>query len=387
LLFTLVFLAILGGTGYLVYQRLQESGEEAEPEPRSRVAPVEVAPIELDAIELRRTFTGSLEARSRFVVAPKVGGRIEELPFDIGDPIQDGALVARLDDDEHQQAVVQAEADLEVARATVTESTSALEIARRGVERVQSLHERNLASDAQLDTAHADRLSSEAAVAVAEAQVTRAQAALEAARIRLGYTQVTVDWADGGAPRVVSERFVDQGDTVSANTPLLAIVEMDPLLAIVHVTERDFSRLATGQTAVLAADTYPGERFEGLVSRIAPIFRAATRQARVELTVANPEHRLKPGMFVRATIVLDRAAEATVVPFRALTRRDGQTGIFVVTPAGDAVQWRPVQEGLRDGARIQVLATPPLPEGRVVVLGQQLLEDGSPISIPAPGGS
>lgn len=385
-LFTVGFVGILAVLGWLIYQKLTLPAEEARRGGGPRDVPVEVEEIVRGPVELRRIFVGSLEARTEFVVSPKVGGRIRKLLLDIGDPVQRDAVVARLDDDEYQQAVVQAEADLAVANATKSEAASALEISGRAQQRMETLHGRGVASDSQLDVTSADRLAQEAKLAVAEAQVTRAKASLESAKIRLGYTTVTAGWTNGDGPRVVGERFVDEGDTVSANTPLLTIVEMDPLLAVVFVTERDFSRLAPGQSAKLSADAWPGEVFTGSISRIAPIFRASTRQARVELTVPNPGHRLKPGMFVRATVVLDRVEDAVVVPYAALAQRDDQDGVFLVAADGKSVSWRPVRAGIRDGDRLQVIAPGPPLTGRVVTLGQQLVEDGTPIRIPTPAG-
>ncbi|NIR30343.1 MAG: HlyD family efflux transporter periplasmic adaptor subunit, partial [Gammaproteobacteria bacterium] len=70
-------------------------------------------------------------------------------------------------------------------------------------------------------------------------------------------------------------------------------VELDPITAVFYVTERDYARLKPGQEAALSTDAYPGESFSGRIVRIAPVFRESTRQARVELRVANPDLRLK----------------------------------------------------------------------------------------------
>ena len=102
-------------------------------------APVEVAEIESGTIRSLRTYSGALEAHSSFMVSPKIGGRLEAMLVDIGDPVERGAVVARLDDAEYQQGLAQAEADLLVARANLGEAISALEIARRAMERTQTL--------------------------------------------------------------------------------------------------------------------------------------------------------------------------------------------------------------------------------------------------------
>ncbi len=354
----------------------------------SRPAPVEVAAIERGSIALLRTYSGELEALASVVVAPKVAGRVERVFVNIADAVTRGQLVAELDDAEYVQAVAQAGADLEVARANQAQARSALEIAEREFRRTESLVQRGIASASEFDAVRQERLAKRAQVTVGQAQVEKARAALETANIRLGYTRVTAGWTGGGDRRFVAERFVDEGQTLAANTPLLRIVELDPIVGIVFVTERDYGLLQTGQPVSLTTDAYPGERFSGRIDRIAPVFRTSTRQARVEMTVDNGRRRLKPGMFIRATVEFDRVDGAVIVPESALTLRDGKTGVFVVDGDGRTVRWREVRVGIRDGDRVQVEGDGL--EGRVVTLGQQLVADGAPVEIaggpgPVPG--
>jgi RND family efflux transporter MFP subunit len=182
----------------------------------------------------------------------------------------------------------------------------------------------------------------------------------------------------------VAERFIDAGETVSANAQLLSIVELNPITGVIFVTEGDYARLQINQPVALTTDAYPGEEFQGHIERIAPIFQQTTRQARVQLTVDNSWHRLKPGMFIRATVVLQRVANAIIVPEKALTTRGDRTGVFVVNEDGSTVAWREVQVGIREGERVQVSSEAVL-SGRVVTLGQQLVNDGSAITIPDSG--
>lgn len=381
----LIVAVALAGLAWLALERVG-GGVSGGPEKRGAAdgVPVEIAPVVRGPLELRRTFSGTLEAPARFVVAPKISGRVEQLAVDLADPVERGQVVAVLDSDEYEQAVMQARADLVVAQATQVEAASSLEIAQRALDRAQTLRRQSVASESQFDVAMADHLARQAALEVARANVTRAEAALKSAQIRLGYTTVSATWTGGDDDRVVAERFVDAGDTVAANTPLVSIVELDPLLAVVFVTESDYGRLETGQQVSLGTDAFPGRAFTGTVARIAPVFRQASRQARVELTVANPEHQLKPGMFVRVVAILDRVEEATIVPLESLTRRDGKDVVFVVDPDGRHVRRRTVQVGIRDGARVQVSGTGI--EGHVVTLGQQLLDEGAAISVPDASG-
>ncbi len=359
--------------------RLEDQDGSSVRGSESRAVAVEVAEVSRGLIRLHRTFSGALESTAKFVVAPKVSGRVELLAVDLADRVQRGQIVARLDNEEYVQAVAQARADLAVARANRSEAGSALEIANRELERVQTLRKRGVASESQLDAARARQLSARAGLDVAAAQVTKAEASLETARIKLGYTSVTADWTGGNDQRLVAERFVDEGETVSANTPLLTIVELDPITGVMFVTEEDYARISQGLPATLTTDAYPGERFPGRVSRISPVFRTGTRQARVELTIANPSNRLKPGMFVRVDLVLDRVDGALIVPEQALTRRDDRPGVFLVDENGTTVSWQTVEAGIVENGRVQVEGADL--SGRVVTLGQQMLDDGSAVRI------
>ena len=380
-IFILVLLLIgaAAGAGWLIFGQFQDragprkSGKDLQP------VPVEVAEIKQGPIALLRTFSGELEALAEFVVAPKVSGRVVRVIVNIADTVNRGQVVAELDDDEYVQAVAQARADLLVARANLSEAGSALENANREFKRTESLLKRGIASGSEFDTSRQDQLAKQAQLSVAAAQVTKAESSLETANIRLGYTKVTAGWTGGDEHRVVAERYVDEGQTVAANTPLLLIVELNPIVGVVFVTERDYARLKPGQQVSLSTDAYPGEQFTGRIDRIAPVFRKSTRQARIEMTVDNPHHRLKPGMFITAAVVLDRASDATIVPEQALTIRDDKNGVFIVSNDGRSVAWREVNTGIREGDRVQVDGEGLT--GRVVTLGQQMLTDGTPITI------
>jgi RND family efflux transporter MFP subunit len=384
---TLVILVLLAATGALawgVVRRLAALDQGAAgPAGERAPVPVEVGRVERGPVTLRRTFTGTLEAGEGFVVSPRVDGRVAQLAVDIGDVVERGQVVALLDDDEYVQDVNQAEADLAVAMASQAEAKSAVEIAVRELRRLTDLRGEGVSSESQVDAARSRELAAQASVAVTEAHVTRAEAALEAARIRLGYTRVVAGWSGADDRRTVGERFVDEGETVSGNDALMSIVELDPIMAVVFVPERDYARLGIGQVATATTDAYPGRAFEARVVRIAPVFRSSTRQARIELEIANPSEVLKPGMFVRVTIELERLVDAIVVPFDALTERGDDTGVFVLDPDGARVHWRPVAAGVREGERVQVIGEGVT--GYVVTLGQALCDDGGRVTVIGPG--
>jgi RND family efflux transporter MFP subunit len=317
---TVLLIGAAAGLGWVIFGQFQDRADSSKSGKALRPVPVEVAQIQRGLIALQRTFSGELEALAEFVVAPKVSGRVERVLVNIADSVKRGQVVAELDNDEYVQAVAQAQADLLVARANQSQAKSALEIANREFKRTESLLKRGIASDSEFDVATQEQLAKQAQLKVAAAQVTKAESSLEIANI---YTKVTAGWTGGDEHRVVAERYVNEGQTVAANAPLLLIVDLNPIVGVIFVTERDYAHLIPGQLVSLTTDAYPGEQYTGRIDRIAPVFRKSTRQARIEMTV---------------------------------------------------------KVGIREGNRVQVEGEGL--SGRVVTLGQQLVKDGSAITIP-----
>lgn len=376
-----VFLALLGLLGWEVYTKVTApSTGEGRPQGKPSVA-VEIQPVKTGTIRDVGVFTGTLHPRSRFLVAPKIGGRLESLPVHVGDSIAPGMLVAVLDEGEYAQQVEQARAELEVARAQLEESRSALEIAGRELERVKELRRKKIASESELDAADADFKARQAKHQVALAQVNQKRASLKAAEVRLSYTRIQAGGDGNGALWVVGERFVDEGALLAPNNPIISVLDIGSLIAVVHVIEKDYPKIKTGQGASITAEAFPEERFTGRIVRLAPLLKETSRQARVEIEVPNPEAQLKPGMFVRAEIEFNRHENALLVPESALVRREGVRGVFTVDTDGMKARFIPVKTGIMENDAVEILE-PPITEP-VVTLGQHLLDDGSAVLLPA----
>lgn len=356
------------------------NADSTGPAREARVIAVGVAPVERGSIIDIREFTGSLRATESFTVAPKTSGRIERIHFDIGDRVGRGDVVVELDDAEFRQAVAIAEASLAVARAELRRAESEAALAARELQRTQQLSGRNLVSEGELDTARARAESQRAAVAVAAARVEEREAALASEQVRLGYTLVRADWNGGVDSRLVGDRSVNAGDTVAANAPLLTVLGVDRLTAVAFAPERDYARLAVGQIVSVVADALPERDFEGTIARIAPRFDEESRQARFEVSVVNQDELLKPGMFITVQVEVNRAETATLVPAAAIVQRDGRAGLYRIEDGEPPVaRFVPVTLGIHNTRQAQVLD--PELDGRVITLGQQLLEDGSPVVI------
>jgi RND family efflux transporter MFP subunit len=431
LLAAVIALAVLGFLGWRIYEAISSSAGGPERGPRSAAVAVEVTPVVKGTIRDVGSFTGSLLPQSRFVVAPKIAGRLEELLVNIGDHVRDGQLIAVLDDEEYAQQAEQAQAGLTASKAYLAKAKESLLIAQEDLatetkktqssleatkaryedaqsksERLKQLLDKKLVSQEEYETAQTVAIQASSAldtvkmqveelgtkergielkrqdVALAEADVTQKEAALKAAEVRLSYAKIHVSWQDGKETRVVGERFVDEGALLTPNAAIVSILDIDPLMAVIHIIERDYQKIRLEQQAIITTDALPDESFNGTVVRIAPLLVETSRQARVEIEIKNPKELLKPGMFVRVEIQFAERKDVPIVPLASLARRNDQQGIFLVDPQKKEARFTPVELGIAD-AKFAEVVKPPV-TGLVVTLGHHLLEDGSAVTLPEP---
>ena len=378
--FILIILVGLGLLGWQIYEKASASRKGFKRERRNVPVAVQVELVKKASIKEVGNFTGSLDPLSECILAPKIAGRLEKILVNIGDTVKGGQLVAVLDDDEYRQQVIQAKAELEVARANLLERKSTMENAKREYERTVALRKKKIASESQLDAAESEFKTQQAKLRVATAQISQKEAALKMANIRLSYAQIKVTENNNNGCRVVAERFVDEGAMLAPNTPIVSIMDIEKLIAAIHVIERDYPKIQPGLEAVISTDAFPGRTFTGKVIRIAPLLKEESREARVEVEIPNAKKLLKPGMFVQVQIQFDVHKNASIVPVAALVKRKGIQGVFLVDSQKQKARFVPVTVGIVNGFQAEVL-NPPI-TGSVVTLGHHLLEDGSSIILP-----
>ena len=380
IVFILILLVGFSVIGWQVYQKASASRTGFKRQRRSVPVAVETVPVKKAEIREVGRFTGSLFPLSEFIVAPKIAGRLEKILVDIGDVVRGGQLVAVLDDAEFRQQVLQAQAELEVARANLQEGRDMLENTEREYRRVVNLRNKKITSEAELDTIDAKYKTYQAKLKVAKAQLTQKEAELNMARVRLAYTQIRVPDNHVSSLRVVGERYVDEGAMLAANNPIVSILDIETLTAVIYVIERDYPKVKVGLEASASTDAFPGRNFSGRVSRIAPMLKEKSREARVEIEIINEKKLLKPGMFVRVEIEFRKHENATVVPAAAIVKRDGKPGVFMANLKQQKARFVPVKVGIVNGGDAEIV-NPPL-SGSVVTLGHHLLEDGARIILP-----
>ena len=167
--------------------------------------------------------------------------------------------------------------------------------------------------------------------------------------------------------RVVGEKFKDQGDILSSGTPVVSIYDLDIMISVIHVTEKDYTRINPGQAVSIFTDAFPDKEFTGSISRIAPILNESSR---------------KPGMFTRCEIILDSHENAFCLPENALVKRDGKTGVFICKTGEDkniTALFMPVKTGITTSNLVEITA--PVIKSPVITLGNHLLNNGTAVII------
>jgi HlyD family secretion protein len=328
------------------------------------------------------TVVGNLIGQATVDVVPRVAGRLDSISAKLGDRVTRGQMVAKIEDRELLQQVKQIEQNVMVNRATVTQRESDLRLRKTTLARQQELLSRGLATRQTAEDAEAGFNSAVAAVELATAQLGQTQARLDELKITLSNTTI-VSPVDG----FVGRRNLDQGAFAGANTAILSVVDISTVRMVSNLVEKDFKRVTPGVQALVEVDAFPGEQFAGVVSRVAPVFDAATRTASMEIEVPNPGYRLKPGMYARVRLTVDRRPDALTVPRNAVVDSEGRRGVFLID--GQTAKFQPVTTGLQDNERIEILEG--LAEGtRVITTGALALRAGdriTPMNMPGQGGA
>jgi RND family efflux transporter MFP subunit len=337
---------------------------------------VEVAAVERGPIRHIVRFVGSAEPFESVTVLPKISGILSSFPVQIGDWVDEGDVIATIDDAEFGQRLDQARANLGLAEARLERSRINLKLAGRELERVESMAESDLISDQQLDLTTTERDGARADVQLAEADVTRARAAWDEARTNYEYTSIRARMSGS-----IDKRQVDAGTLISPNTPLCTIVRTDPAKVVLNVPESDIGILRVGGNAEVSASGGTIE-VQGRVERIAPTVDAATRTMAAEIVIDNPDGTLRPGMYTEVSLLIEEKASVLLVPEFALVRREDRLEVIRVSDGtAEVVQ---VTVGIiSDGVAEVVDGVEE--DALVVVRGQYLVNDGDPVRYETPG--
>jgi len=380
-----IILIILIGTGAFF---LLKGGEKG---PKYRVEKVSRGDVRATV-----TATGTVNAVTTVLVGTQVSGTIKNLYVDYNSPVKKGQLLAQIDPAAFEAQVLQARANLLLAKANEAKAAVSLADARRTRDRNRTLFTRNLIARSDLDTAETNAQVALTQLSAARAQVEQARAALSYAETNLRYTRI-VSPVDG----TVISRSVDVGQTVAASfqTPTLFNIAQDltRMQIDTSVDEADIGKVRVDQPVEFSVDAYPDFVFKGKVAEVrsAPITVQNVVTYDVVVRVDNPDLRLKPGMTANVSIVLSDKAGVLRVPNAALRLRlaEAETGGKSPQPRGKGqgvwvlVENKPkrvaITTGISDGSYTEIFSGD-LREGEDVIV--EALSDKKKNNSPQPRG-
>lgn len=384
-LLSLAALGILAGVFYTLWAGSSEraAGEKRRLPARQAGEPVvtvETAAVQVGSIEEKLNYVGSLMPKSSVQVAPKITGRIEAVLVEVGDWVQKDQVLARLDKREVDEEVREAEASLKVQEATLEGREVQLRDLERRLDRAKILLQKDFISRQEMEDVQTQFYSALAQVELAKAQISQMKARLTNVRLRLADTEVISPFAG-----YVAQKYLDRGALVKPDSPVVSLVEVDPVKTVVSIVERDYTKVRPGVRATVAVDSYPGREFSGRVVRVSPVLDKDTRTADVEIEVQNPQELLKPGMFARVTLMLGRREGRSLVPEAALVRRGDGVGVFKLDGEEGRVRFTALEIGVTQDGKVEVIRGLAAGE-RVVTLGAHLLQDGARVRVAASDG-
>jgi HlyD family secretion protein len=391
--------------------------------PQDRGVSFQTATLKPGRIVDQVAATGTVLPEEVIDIGARVVGQIKSFgrdpqdrsrPIDYGTLVDEGTVLAQIDDTLYQSQLLQARASLRRAEAELVQARAKLQLAERDWRRTQSLRSSHAISPADCDVAEANKVTAQAAIGVGEAAVAQAQAALEQAEINLGYTMIR-----SPVKGVIVDRRVNVGQTVVANldAPSLFLIAKDlkRLQVWASVNEADVGKIRVGQPAQFRVDAYPADVFRGEVSQIR--LNASINQNVVTYTVVvttdNPDGKLLPYMTASLRFEVGRRDDVLIVPnaalrwrprvqhvvgaardayAAALTRKETDSGARPARPwsegphdrgtlwvkAGEFVRPVPVRIGLTDGSNTEIVGGD-MKEGMEVVVHEvQPIGDDAP---------
>ena len=350
------------------------SKEAAQARSREDAArPVKVEAIKQESVRRTVEVVGTLAAVDEVTISSEAEGRVSRLLADLGDRVTAGQPLIELDREKPQYNFDQQKAALARTLAKygaadtqhlppieqtpdVQKAQAELVQAKQGYQRADELHKRQLVPKQTLDDADAMLRSKQASYDSSlqnarnlRADIDASEAAMKLAERQLRDTSIKAPF-DG----YVQKRLVNMGEYVKVQTPVMAVVRVDPLKVIAEIPEKMAPWIQTGEPVELSVDAYPDKTFTGKLSRISPAVNTATRAFPFEALVPNAQATLKPGTFARVRINSSKVDQVLTVSYSALQYRYGVNRVFVVN--GDTATAKEVKVGERFGDRIEVLS-------------------------------
>jgi len=359
--------------------------------------PIKTESVRQEAVRRSVEVVGTLAAVDEVTVSSEAEGRVARLFSDLGDRVVAGQALLELDREKPQYNLDQQKAALERALAKfgatdpshlppiektpdVLKAQAELVQAKQAFDRADELNRRQLVPKQTLDDAEAMFQSKQASydASLQNARNLRADIAASEAALKLADRELRDTAIRAPFDGYIQKRLVSLGEYVKVQTPVMAVVRVDPLKVTAEIPEKMAPWIKLGQTVELHVDAYPDKTITGKISRISPAVNTATRAFPFEALVPNTDALLKPGTFARVHIESSKVDQVMTLTYAAIQYRYGVNRVFVVD--GDHLVARELKVGERMGERIEVVDG--VKPGDAVALTEvDKLSDGTRVSV------
>ena len=321
----LVLIGVLAGIKGLQISQMVANGKQFVPPPET-VTAFEVHP---DSWESLLTSVGSLEAVQGVMVTAELKGKVEDIAFKPGEMVRAGDLL------------VQQDISSETAQLRASEASAAL--AKITLERIRKLLTEKTVSQSQYDNA--------------DAQYKEAAAQLDTIRSAISKKTIRAPFAGR-----LGIRLINLGQILNEGDAIVSLQSLDPIFVNFSLPQQQLAKVQPGLTVRVTTDVLPGRVIEGKITAINPAVDAATRNIRVQATAANPQEKLRPGMFVNVAVVLPAQEKVLPIPATAVLYAPYGDSVFIVeekkidknSPPSKIVRQQFVQLGKKRGDFIAV---------------------------------
>jgi membrane fusion protein, multidrug efflux system len=338
--------------------------DSAEVPQAPEVRPVRILTIEKQQGGTTVALTGTVQAQTEVNLAFRIDGRMVERLVNVGDAIEAGQVVARLDPQNEENA-------LRAARAAVAAAAGQAAEARNNYDRQRRLLAGGWVAKARYDQALQTRQT-------AESQLDGVHAQLSVAEDRLSFTELVAD-----AAGTVTARGAEPGEVVRAGQMIVQIARKDGRDAVFDVPPQIKDQAPANPVIQVSLTMEPAVTATGRVREVSPRADAATGTFQVRVGLSEPPDQMRLGATVTGRMHIERDADIAI-PASALTGADNQPAVWVVDPSTMTVKLRPVEIARFDQARV-IVASGIEPGENVVTAGVQALRPGQKVRLLGAG--
>jgi len=349
------------------------SGQGRRDAGRSSATAVSTAPVQRISIQRTIDLSGTLISPDEAKVSAEAAGVVQSVSVRLGDEVARGQELVRLAPRElelalerAQSALRQTQAQLGMADedsepladdriAAIRTAAANLDDARTQNQRAEQLANRGLLAGAEVEATRTKLKVAEAAYESAIETVRSLKASLQDRRAAYQLAQKKLNDAVIRAPiaGAVSERLVQPGEFIKEDTPVITLVQMDPLKVSTAAQEKYAGVIKPDMPIQFSVESYPNDTFRGRIVSVSPAVDQATRTFAVEAELPNRDHRLKPGFFAKGVILTHVDASVLAAPEDAVSTLAGVSTVFVIEDG--KVRPQTVTVGVHQGNLIEVV--------------------------------